>query len=115
MGCGAVPAIMVWPNEKNGNNMSEICPACRRANDPAPPSAGDECCGRAKGKGCPGQDIGVPLFHNKTIVEQPVNLDTLSDRYGDAAETFIGNAAASGNPFFLYYAAAHMHGNFTTL
>ena len=109
MGCGAVPAIMVWPNAANGNNMSEICPACQRAGAPAPAPAGDECCGRKKGSGCPGQTIGVPLFHNKTIVEQPVNLDTLSARYGDAAETFIGNAAAAGGPFFLYYAAAHMH------
>ena len=53
--------------------------------------------------------IGLPLFNNITIVEQPVDLDALSDKYTEAADTFISTSAAAGDPFFLYYAAAHMH------
>jgi hypothetical protein len=42
-------------------------------------------------------------------VQQPLDLDTTSDQHGDAAEQFITDAAASGEPFFLYYANSHMH------
>ena len=107
MGCGATPTIINWPNA--GNNYSNLCPACQRAGQPAPAPIADTCCSRPAGRGCPDADIGVPLFYNKTIKEQPVDLDTLSDKYGDAAEEFIGNAAASGEPFFLFYANSHMH------
>jgi len=49
------------------------------------------------------------LFHNMTIVEQPVNLDQLSDKFSEAAVSFISAASTSGKPFLLYYAASHMH------
>lgn len=63
----------------------------------------------SKNYGCPEMSLGLPLFNNLTIVEQPVDLDALSDKYIDAAEAFISTSLASGDPFFLYYAAAHMH------
>ena len=71
----------------------------------------------------------MPLFHNRTIVAQPVDLGAVSNncafcgpRVGvlidselrlraDTAEvrTFLKNAAAAPEPFFLYYAASHVH------
>lgn len=55
-------------------------------------------------------DVGdsVPLYLNSKIIEQPVNLDNLSDRYAVMASDFIGNQTED-NPFFLYVAFTHMH------
>ena len=48
-------------------------------------------------------------FLVQTIVEQPTDLDLLSDKYAKAAKEFVADAAAAGSPFFLYYAASHVH------
>ena len=111
MGCGAVPAVMMWPDPKNHNEDTMLCPACPTREAPFPPFVGDVCCERAVGynSGCPNSELGIPLFHNTSIIEQPVDLDALSDKYGAAAETFIGDATAAGDPFFLFYAPSHMH------
>eukprot|EP00118_Oscarella_pearsei_P000886 m.6060 g.6060 ORF g.6060 m.6060 type:complete len:526 (+) comp14847_c0_seq1:152-1729(+) len=50
----------------------------------------------------------VPLYHNLDIIEQPVNLNTLSDRYAQMASSFLSNQSTD-TPFFLYVAFAHMH------
>ncbi|XP_065826455.1 arylsulfatase G-like [Oscarella lobularis] len=50
----------------------------------------------------------VPLFHNLDIIEQPANLNTLSNRYAQMADSFISNQT-NDTPFFLYVAFAHMH------
>ena len=103
MGCGATPTIVMAPQNAE---HTELCPTCAMiANGSKCPA--DPSCGRANG--CADSDLGVPLFNNLTIIEQPANLDTVSDRYGLAAETFIADAGASGAPFFLYYAHSHMH------
>ena len=46
------------------------------------------------------------MFANETIVEQPAQLLTLSERYTQAAEGFM---AAAGRPFLLLYASHHVH------
>jgi len=51
----------------------------------------------------------LPLMHNFTIVEQPVNLNTLSDRYVDFADKFISANTKSSTPWFFYYAFSHVH------
>lgn len=51
----------------------------------------------------------VPLFENRNIVEQPVDLINLGDHYAAKAEKFLGEASLSDDPFFLYVAFAHMH------
>ena len=46
----------------------------------------------------------MPLFRNRKIVQQPVNLDTLTDRYVSEATDFIDRSMAAEDPFFLYMA-----------
>ncbi|KAJ8603804.1 hypothetical protein CTAYLR_000219 [Chrysophaeum taylorii] len=47
----------------------------------------------------------LPLLANETVLEQPVNLNTLSQRYVDAAEAFVLDEGR----FALYYAFSHVH------
>ena len=47
------------------------------------------------------------LLHNTEVVEQPVNLDTLTARYTEQAVQFI--ARSRNSPFFLYLAHAMPH------
>ena len=66
--------------------------------------------------------IAVPLYQcltprcedkdgdcNRNIIEQPVNLTTLSDHYIDSDRRFIHSALRSNTPFFLYVPLSHMH------
>ena len=66
--------------------------------------------------------IAVPLYQclsprcedkdgdcNRNIIEQPVNLTTLSDHYIDSDRRFIRSALQSQTPFFLYVPLSHMH------
>ncbi|XP_069810167.1 arylsulfatase G isoform X1 [Dendropsophus ebraccatus] len=53
--------------------------------------------------------LAVPLMENSAILEQPVNLTSLSARYSRQAVTFIKKARDRRQPFFLYVALAHMH------
>jgi arylsulfatase A-like enzyme len=48
-----------------------------------------------------------PLMLNQTVVEQPANLDTLTDRYTQYATDFINRSKNS--PFFLYMAHSFPH------
>ncbi|XP_038633279.1 arylsulfatase G-like isoform X5 [Scyliorhinus canicula] len=54
-------------------------------------------------------DVALPLLENQRIIEQPVNLSSLAERYVDKAIQFIQQARKSLHPFFLYIAPAHMH------
>ncbi|KAM6164331.1 arylsulfatase G [Rhynchocyon petersi] len=54
-------------------------------------------------------DVALPLYEDLTIVEQPVNLSSLAQRYAEKASQFIQRASADGRPFLLYVAPAHMH------
>ncbi|XP_062448081.1 arylsulfatase G [Rhea pennata] len=54
-------------------------------------------------------DVALPLFENITIVQQPVNLTSLTAQYAEKALQFIQRASRDGRPFFLYVALAHMH------
>jgi arylsulfatase A len=44
----------------------------------------------------------LPLMHNNEVIEDPVDLATLTPRYNEQAVQFIANAGSS--PFFLYFA-----------
>ncbi|EDQ86069.1 uncharacterized protein MONBRDRAFT_28775 [Monosiga brevicollis MX1] len=51
----------------------------------------------------------VPLFGNYSIVEQPVNLWNLTERYVDFGIQAMHDAHTAHKPFFLYAAFNHMH------
>jgi len=50
---------------------------------------------------------GCPLYVDESIVEQPVDLTTLTHRYTQFAEDFLREE--SDSPFFLYFAFNHVH------
>jgi len=56
-------------------------------------------------------NLSLPLFENYRIIEQPVNIQTLSEKYGDKSIEYITKAVhdPSKKPFFLYLAWSHMH------
>jgi arylsulfatase A len=49
----------------------------------------------------------LPLMQNTTVIEEPANLNTLTQRYTQQALDFISNER--GNPFFLYFAHSFPH------
>ncbi|KAG8445940.1 hypothetical protein GDO86_013707 [Hymenochirus boettgeri] len=53
--------------------------------------------------------VALPLMENRAIVEQPLDLGTLTARFELKAEEFIKEARVREQPFFLYVALAHMH------
>nr|XP_036853164.1 arylsulfatase G isoform X3 [Manis javanica] len=54
-------------------------------------------------------DVALPLYENLNIVEQPVNLSSLAQKYAEKATQFIQHASTSGRSFLLYVGLAHMH------
>ncbi|KAM9003379.1 arylsulfatase G isoform X2 [Sarcophilus harrisii] len=87
MGCSDTPGYNHPP-----------CPAC-------PPAAAPL---QSPRKNCY-SDVGLPLYENFNIVEQPVNLTSLTEKFAEKALQFIQQASDSGQPFFLYLALTHMH------
>ncbi|NP_001352290.1 arylsulfatase G isoform X1 [Danio rerio] len=54
--------------------------------------------------------VGLPLFENEKIIEQPLDTWSLKDRYATAAVQQIFTASVTKKqPFLLYVALAHMH------
>ncbi|XP_053269135.1 arylsulfatase G isoform X1 [Pleuronectes platessa] len=53
--------------------------------------------------------VGLPLIENRSIVEQPLDLWTLTERYKSAAIRIIQNARERRQPYLLFIALAHMH------
>jgi len=51
----------------------------------------------------------LPLVHTTSVIEQPVDLNTLSKRYAKYADGFIANATANKKPWLLYLAFQHVH------
>ncbi|XP_042772440.1 arylsulfatase G isoform X4 [Panthera leo] len=76
------------------------CPACPRGDGDGPSRTHERDCYT---------DVALPLYENLNIVEQPVNLSGLAQKYAEKATQFIQHASASGRPFLLYVALAHMH------
>ena len=85
MGCAAQPSIVIGPYV-DANRSS--CPACA----PHAPCPADRSCLRAAG--CADASLGLPLYHNRTIVQQPADLDALRCR-GAALHMRWGGCAAS--------------------
>jgi arylsulfatase A-like enzyme len=59
--------------------------------------------------GDPDERQWLPLYHNESIVQQPVQLATLADLYATQARNFIHQHARKGQPFFLYVPFSHVH------
>lgn len=57
----------------------------------------------------PFQVTPLPLLHNNEIIEQPVNLGNLTQRYVNSALEFMRNASDHSKPFFLYLPFNHIH------
>ncbi|KAJ8246408.1 hypothetical protein GJAV_G00267410 [Gymnothorax javanicus] len=74
------------------------CPPCER----------DMLMHRQKHDGCYSK-VALPLYENLSIVDQPLNLWTLAERYKQTAVNVIRNARERGRPFLLYVALSHMH------
>ncbi|TNN74612.1 Arylsulfatase G [Liparis tanakae] len=53
--------------------------------------------------------VGLPLMENSSVVEQPLDLWTLTGQYQSAATRIIRHARQRGQPYLLYIALAHMH------
>lgn len=53
--------------------------------------------------------VPLPLLHNTTVVEQPVNLNTLEKRYVQKVSDFISANAEAQKPFLVYLAWSHVH------
>jgi len=51
----------------------------------------------------------LPLLANNTVVEQPVDLNTLNQRYTDHAVKYISDSLNNDENFFLYFAYGHVH------
>ncbi|XP_077995692.1 arylsulfatase G-like [Glandiceps talaboti] len=51
----------------------------------------------------------LPLMENRTVIEQPVDLWSLSDKYSKKAAEVIKQMGSREKPFLLYLAFAHMH------
>uniref|UniRef100_A0A8C4NPN0 Arylsulfatase G n=1 Tax=Dicentrarchus labrax TaxID=13489 RepID=A0A8C4NPN0_DICLA len=86
MGCTDIP----------GYNLPQ-CPPCD--------SSGPQ---RSVHGGCYSK-VGLPLMENSSIVEQPLDLWTLTEQYKSTATRIIQNARERGQPYLLYIALAHMH------
>jgi arylsulfatase A len=50
-----------------------------------------------------------PLYENDKIIEQPVNLSTLTDRYTEKILDYLDMFANTKQPFFITYASEHPH------
>ncbi|OCT63144.1 arylsulfatase G [Xenopus laevis] len=92
MGCTDAPGYNIPP--------CQPCPLCHNA----PQSARGECYTK----------LALPLMENQVIVEQPVDLSRLPEKYALKAKGFIKEARSRGQPYFLYVALAHMHVPLTT-
>lgn len=62
-----------------------------------------------KDKGTKWLPLVHQAFNKTTILEQPVDLTTLSAKYTDFATKFVENQAKNDNPFFLYVPFSHVH------
>ncbi|KAI1896650.1 hypothetical protein AGOR_G00096950 [Albula goreensis] len=62
-----------------------------------------------KGYGRCFSKVALPLYENLSIVEQPLDLWTLAERYTQTAIRIIRSSRERGKPFFLYVALSHMH------
>lgn len=55
------------------------------------------------------ETMWLPLFKNQTIIEQPVRVQSLAQRYARAANGFIRQSIITEQPFFLYLPFSHVH------
>ncbi len=58
---------------------------------------------------CTPEVVSCPLFLDEEIIEQPVDLTTLTSKFSMAASTFISKSVQDKSPFFLYMAYHQTH------
>jgi arylsulfatase A len=58
---------------------------------------------------CRPKYVSCPLFDGETILEQPTDLVSLTEKYTNRALKFISDMAESDTPFFLFMAYAQPH------
>lgn len=54
-------------------------------------------------------ELPCPLLNNTTVVEQPINYSTLTERYVNVSVDFVVTSAAANRSFLLYLAFGHTH------
>ncbi|XP_047735558.1 arylsulfatase A-like [Hyalella azteca] len=59
--------------------------------------------------GCSTSHVSCPLFSNTTIIEQPMQLQSLTGKLVDKAKQFLKDSAQDDAPFFLYMPFMHVH------
>jgi arylsulfatase A len=55
------------------------------------------------------ETMWLPLFNGTEIVEQPVDLRFLAQRYSSRAQQFMKQSVSNDSPFFLYVPFSHVH------
>jgi hypothetical protein len=55
------------------------------------------------------ETMWLPLYEGSKIIEQPVRVQDLANRYATAVSSFIDRNAANNTPFFVYMAFSHVH------
>jgi hypothetical protein len=104
------PGVVTGCTNTNFTSMPEIsCPNYQhdRCWDYGNPSADPASC--HIGPNNPWNE-SMPLFGNRSIIAQPVDLWTLTESYVDFGIDFVQSATAKGDkPWFLYQAFNHMH------
>lgn len=55
------------------------------------------------------ETMWLPLYKNTRIIQQPVLVQNLAERYSDHARNFIKRNSRLKRPFFLYVAFSHVH------
>ncbi|KAG5262601.1 hypothetical protein AALO_G00276830 [Alosa alosa] len=73
-----------------------------------PPCQGGSQQSSERGQGCY-TDVALPLYENQSIMEQPLDLWSLTEKYTSAAVRILHSARERKQPLLLYVALAHMH------
>jgi arylsulfatase A len=68
-----------------------------------------QCAPPGSEESCNAKMVGCPLVENDTILHQPADLLTLTEKYVQAAKSIIKTNADQSQPFFLYFAFQHTH------
>eukprot|EP01122_Echinamoeba_exundans_P000943 TRINITY_DN10884_c0_g1_i1.p1 TRINITY_DN10884_c0_g1~~TRINITY_DN10884_c0_g1_i1.p1 ORF type:complete len:514 (+),score=48.19 TRINITY_DN10884_c0_g1_i1:225-1544(+) len=96
----------VLPTQSHGFDYWFGLPYAQDEGCPVSKSGEIPCMPAVKDAGFP----GTPLYRNTEIIEQPVMLETLTERYNEEIESFLDNAAKNkSQPFFLYMAHNQVH------
>ncbi len=92
------PCLKCFPEEQRTTGPETEVEAI--ANSSSPSSCFGDCHTEA---------VSCPLFLDEKIIQQPVDLTTLTSKFSLAASTFIDKSVQENSPFFLYMAYHQTH------